>query len=116
MQSADHHAIRVERQGQKPMPMFLELGTTYIGWTHHTSNLLHRVQIGAKTTMHGKNFLVNNGCDGQAVEAISESLPKLDIIPSLALIVETVDTVDRSTLMIPSQYEEVLWVLDFVGE
>ena len=66
--------------------------------------------------MHSKDFLINNGCNGQAVEAISEGFPKLDIIPSLALIVETVDTVNRGTLMVSSQYEEILRVLDFVGK
>ena len=66
--------------------------------------------------MHSKNFLVNNGRNRQAVKAISEGFPKLNIIPSLTLIVETIDTVNRSTLMVSSQYEEIFGVLDFVGK
>ena len=66
--------------------------------------------------MHGEDLLVNDGRDGQAVEAICEGLPQLDVVPSLALIVETVDTVDRGALVVTSQDEEVLRVLDFVGQ
>lgn len=34
---------------------------TYIGGAHDTANLLHRVQIGAETSVHGEDLLVNNG-------------------------------------------------------
>lgn len=44
--------------------------------------------------MHGEDLLVNDGGNGQAVEAVGESLPQLDVVSSLALIVETVDAVD----------------------
>lgn len=66
--------------------------------------------------MHGENLLVNNGGNGKAVEAIGESLPELDIIAALALIVEAVNTVDRGTLVVTSQDEEVLGIFDLVGE
>ena len=65
--------------------------------------------------MHGEDLLVDDGRDGQAVEAIREGFPQLDIVPSLALIVETVDTVDRGALVVTSQDEKVLRVLDLVG-
>lgn len=65
--------------------------------------------------MHCENLLVDDRSNGQAVEAISESLPQLDVVPSLALIVESVDTVDRSAFVVSSQNEEVFWVLDLVG-
>ena len=66
--------------------------------------------------MHGEDLLVDDGSDGQAVEAISESLPKLDVVSSLALIVETVDAVDRGALVVTTENEEVLRVLDLVCE
>lgn len=66
--------------------------------------------------MHRENFLVNDCCNRQAVEAIGECLPQLDIIPSLAFIVEPIYAVDRCTLVVPSQDEEVLWILDLVRE
>ena len=66
--------------------------------------------------MHAKNLLVDDGSDGKAVEAIGESLPKFDVVPSLALIIEAVDSVDRCALVVASEQEEVLRVLDLVGE
>jgi hypothetical protein len=66
--------------------------------------------------VHGENLLVNDGSNGETIEAIGESLPELDIVSALALIVETVDTVDRGTLVVSTQDEEVLGVLDLVGK
>lgn len=64
--------------------------------------------------MHGEDLLINDSGDWQAIEAIRKSLPQLNVVSSLALIVETVDSVDGSAFMISSQDEEVLWVFDFV--
>lgn len=64
--------------------------------------------------MHGEDLLINDGGNGETVEAVGESLPKLDVVSALALIVETVDTVDRGTLVVSTQNEEVLGVLDLV--
>ena len=50
--------------------------------------------------MHGEDLLVNDGSDWQAIKAIREGLPELDIVPPLAFVVEAVDTVNGSTLMI----------------
>ena len=44
--------------------------------------------------MHAEDLLINDCCDGQAVEAVSEGLPKLDVVPSLALIIEAIDSVN----------------------
>jgi hypothetical protein len=66
--------------------------------------------------VHGEDLLIDDGGNGKAVEAVGESLPKLDVVSALALIVETVDTVDRGTLVVTTQNEEVLRVLDLVGE
>jgi hypothetical protein len=66
--------------------------------------------------MHGENLLVDDGGDGQAVEAVRKSLPQLDVVAPLALVVEPVDAVDRRALVVAAQHEEVLRVLDFVRE
>lgn len=66
--------------------------------------------------MHRENFLVDDCCNRQAVEAIGECLPQLNVIPPLAFIVETIDAVDRCTLVVPSQDEEILRILDLVRE
>jgi hypothetical protein len=89
---------------------------TYIGGAHDTSDLLHGVEVGAQATVHGEDLLVNDGGNGQAVEAVGKCLPQLDVVASLALIVETVDAVDGGTLVVAAQDEEVLGVLDLVGQ
>lgn len=66
--------------------------------------------------MHREDLLVNDGCNGQAVEAIGKSLPELDVITTLALIVESVDAIDRCAFMIAPKDEEVLGVFDLVCE
>jgi hypothetical protein len=91
-------------------------GLTYISRTHNATDLFHRVQVWTQTTVHGEDLLINDGGDGQAVEAISERFPEFDIISALALIVETIDTVNRGTLMVTAEDEEVLRVLDLVRE
>ena len=86
----------------------------YVGRSHDSPDLLHGVHVRAQAAVHGEDLLVDDGSDGQAVEAISESLPKLDVVSSLALIVETVDAVDGSALVVTAENEEVLGVLDLV--
>lgn len=66
--------------------------------------------------MHAQDFLVNNCGNRETVEAISESLPQLDVIASLALIVESIDSVDGSTLVVASEKEEVLRILNLVSQ
>ena len=90
--------------------------STHIRWAHHTPDLLHGVEVGTETTVHGEDLLVNDRSNGQAVEAIRKSLPQLDVVPALALIVEAVDTVDGRAFVVAAQHEEVLRVLDLVGE
>ena len=87
---------------------------TYVGRAHDTPDLLHGVEVGAQATVHGEDLLINDGGNGQAVEAVGKCLPQLDVVASLALIVETVDAVDGGTLVVAAQNEEVLGVLDLV--
>ena len=44
--------------------------------------------------MHGKNLFVNNGCYGQTIETVCKSLPEFNVVSPLALVVESIDTVD----------------------
>lgn len=66
--------------------------------------------------MHGKNLLVDDSGDRKAVEAIGEGLPKLDVVATLALVVEAIDSVDRGALVVTSEDEEIFGVLDLVGK
>ena len=66
--------------------------------------------------MHAEDLLVNDGTDRKAIEAVSEGLPKLDVIAPLALVIEPINSVDRSALVVAAQQEEILWVLDLVRQ
>ena len=66
--------------------------------------------------MHAQNLIVDQSCNRQTVKAVSEDLPELDAVPALALIIEAVDPIDRGALVVPTQQEEVLWVLNLVGK
>jgi len=66
--------------------------------------------------VHGEDLLVDDSRDGQAVEAVRECLPQLDVVSPLALIVEAVNTVDGRTLVVAAENEEVLGILDLVRE
>jgi hypothetical protein len=64
--------------------------------------------------VHSEYLLVNDSCDGQAVEAICESLPEFDVVPPLALVVEAINAVDGGAFVVASKDKEVLRVFDFV--
>lgn len=53
--------------------------------------------------MHAKDLFVDDGSDGQAVEAVGEGLPQLNVVAALTLVVEAIDTVDRGTLVVSSE-------------
>lgn len=66
--------------------------------------------------MHAQDLFVNNSGNRETVETISESLPQLDVVASLALIVESIDSIDGGTFVVSSQEEEVLRILDLVSQ
>ena len=66
--------------------------------------------------MHAEDFIIDTGSYGEAIETLSKSFPKFDTVPSFALIIETVDLINRSTLMVASKQEEIFRVLDFISE
>lgn len=106
----------VQAEACGPEGMVERKRETYISRTHDSADLLHGVQIRAQTTVHRKDLLVDDSGDRKAIEAVGECLPQLDVISALALVVETVDAVDRGAFMVTSEDEEVLGVLDLVGQ
>lgn len=66
--------------------------------------------------MAAENLLIDNRSNGQTIKTVCEGLPELYVEPALALVIEAVDTVDGSTLVVPPEQEEVFWVFDLVGE
>ena len=65
--------------------------------------------------MHAQDFIIDKSCNGHAIEDILEFFPDSDTVPSLALVIKSVDTVDLATLVISSKKEEILLEFDFVG-
>ena len=88
----------------------------HICWSHDILDLLQILELWTQASMHAKNLLINQCCNGQGVENITENFPKSDGVASLALIIESIDTIDLGTLVIASQQEKVLWVFNLVGE
>lgn len=66
--------------------------------------------------MTAEDLLVYDRRHRQTIETISERLPQLDVVASLALVVEAVDAIYGGALVVASQQEEILRILDLVGE
>lgn len=64
--------------------------------------------------MHSENLLINNGCNRQAVKAVGKCLPKLNVVSSLALVVEAIDAVDGGAFVVTAKNKKVFWVFDLV--
>jgi hypothetical protein len=89
---------------------------TYIGRSHNTTDLFHGVQIRAQASVHREDLFIDDGSDWQAVEAVRKCLPQLDVVSTLAFVIEAIDAVDGRALVVASQDEEVLGVFDLVGK
>ena len=67
-----------------PEEVAKETGVRDIGGPHDPPDLLHGLKVRRQTAVHAENLLIDNGGNGQAVEAVSEGLPQLDVVPPLA--------------------------------
>lgn len=102
--------------GVTPEQVAEETGVGNVGWSHDSLDLVERGQFWGETSVHAEYLFVNNGRNGETVETVGEGLPELNVVSALALVVESVDSVDGSALVVASQQEEVLGILNFVGE
>ena len=80
------------------------------------AELVEDLKFGREASMHAEDLVVYRGSNGETVEALSENLPELYGVPSLALVVEAVNAVDGGAFVVASEEEEVLRVLHLVGE
>ena len=62
--------------------------------------LCYSDEFRGESTMHAKDLVIDEGCNWHAVEHVLELLPDADTVSSLALIVEAVDSVDLSALVV----------------
>jgi hypothetical protein len=54
------------------------------GGSHYPLDLLHVEELGGQASVHAQDLLVHDRSHGQAVKAVSEGLPQLDIVSPLA--------------------------------
>ena len=52
-------------------------------WPHDPPDLLHGLEVGAEAAVAAEDLLVDDGGHRQAVEAVGERLPQLDVVPPL---------------------------------
>jgi hypothetical protein len=65
--------------------MFMRLTSVgNVGGSHHSPDLLHALKVWAQATVHGEDLFVDDGGDGQAVEAVCKGLPELNVVSPLA--------------------------------
>ncbi len=102
--------------GVRPKQVAKKTSIRHISWTHNVFDLIQVLELGTQTSVHTENFLINDRCHGKAIKDIAEHAPKSDRESALALIVKAINSVDLGTLVVSSQQEEVLRVLDFVAE
>jgi hypothetical protein len=74
------------------------------------------VEVRREAAVHAEDLVVDDGGDGQAVEAVGEEPPEAHAETALALVVEAVDAVDGRALVVPPQQEEVVRVPDLVRQ
>ena len=74
----------------------------HVSWSEDLVDLLKVIELWWEATMNAEYFVVNDCGNWEAVEALDKLLPELETVSSLALIVESIDTVDRATFMIAS--------------
>ena len=66
--------------------------------------------------MHAQNFVVNESSNWHAVKNVLKFFPKSDTVPVLALVIEAVNAINLTALVVTSEQEEVFLELDFVGQ
>ena len=81
-----------------------------VSWLWNVLNLLETVHILRYTSVHTHYLLVDEGDQGHVIEAIIELLPERDLVSSLDLVEEAIDSRDGLTLVITSQYNDLLWI------
>lgn len=71
-----------------------------VGGSGEATDLVKGGKVGREAAVHAEDLIVNEGGNGEAVEAVGEELPEADIEAALALIVEAVDAVDGGALVV----------------
>ena len=66
--------------------------------------------------MNAKDLVVHHSRHWETIEALDKLFPQLQRVSAFALVIESVDPIDGSALVVASEQEKVLRVLDFVRQ
>ena len=79
-------------------------------------DLLKVVELRRKATMDAEDLVIYYSSHWETVEALDKLLPQLQRIPSFALVIKSINSIDGATFVISSQEEEIFRVLNLIGE
>ncbi|KAH9380234.1 hypothetical protein HPB48_022782 [Haemaphysalis longicornis] len=96
----------------RPHEVTLEACVGDVCWSHDIPDLLYALEAGRHSPVATDDPLIGDGSNGQAIGAVSEGHPQVHVVPALALVVEALDAVDERALVVASDQEDVLRVLD----
>lgn len=97
-----------------PQEVAEEALVRHIGGPLHGPNLVQALQLRGEAAVHAQDLVVNDCSDRQTVEAVGEYLPQSNAESTLALVVESVDSVDGGALVVSAEEEQVVWEFDLV--
>nr|GMC81859.1 ABC1 family protein, putative [Ipomoea batatas] len=80
------------------------------------SYLVQALHLRRQAAVHAKYLIIDDGGHRETVKTLGERLPEANAVAALALVVETVDPIDRSAFVVSSEDEEVIGKFDFVAE
>jgi len=66
--------------------------------------------------MHADNLIINDCSTRQAIKRIAKLFPNFDTVTTTTLIVKAIYTVYSRTFVVPTETEEVFWILDFISK
>ncbi len=75
---------QIAKMSRRKEDVCVHTGLGDVGRSHHASDLFHGLQVRAEPAVHREDLLVDDGGDREAVEAVRERLPELDIVPAFA--------------------------------
>lgn len=78
--------------------------------------IVDKLQVRRESPMHAKNFVIDQCSDGKIVKARRKFFPNLNIVPPLAFIVESINSVDCGGFVVSSKQKKIFRIFDFVSK
>lgn len=86
--------------GVRPQHIAKQAAVRHVCGPNEPPNLVQVVDLRGQPSVHAQDLFVDASTDWQAVEDVAELLPKLDVIPSLAFVIESVNAGDGCALVV----------------